>query len=367
MKNSGKFRWSLLPSIMFVFALAVSPFLASRTLASSAVRDYEGESLKRPRISSAQSATPLIQKVGLYVLGITDLNVATGSYTMDVYLNFRCSRPCDSLDPDHPTFDNPDPDNTAFDVMNATGAPDVSDQTSDTQGGTVYFYRVRVPLGENLILKDFPFDYHYLSMQLEDKIWDVNDLVYEYDPEKSGVDKYAVVSGWQVKKEVNGEVVNHVYPIYPEPYSRLTFKVAIYHPWFSSFMKGLFAAIVIVGVGMLSFLMKYDEISERLALTTSTLVGAILYHLTLTSSIPPVGYLTFADKFMLANYVIVFLALAVTVGLMLYVNAEEKEKAMRLHKYTRRLIPGLWIFLTAYLIVFGMSIPLWEYIANFGF
>ena len=57
-------------------------------------------------------------------------------------------------------------------------------------------------------------------------------------------------------------------------------------------MKGLFAAVVIIMVGMLSFLMKYDEIGERLALTSSTLVGAILYHLTLTASIPPVGYMT---------------------------------------------------------------------------
>ena len=73
--------------------------------------------------------------------------------------------------------------------------------------------------------------------------------------------------------------------------------------------------------------MKYDEIGERLALTSSTLVSAILYHLTLTASIPPVGCMTFANKFMLANYVILFAALAVTVRLLLFVNAEEYENA----------------------------------------
>jgi len=77
--------------------------------------------------------------------------------------------------------------------------------------------------------------------------------------------------------------------------------------------------------------------------------------------------MTFADKFMLANYVILFAALAVTVRLMLLVTAEELEKAKKLHKYTQWLIPTLWLVMTVYLIVFGLSIPLWEYIQKFGF
>lgn len=352
MKKSKQLRWFIFPGILIVFALAFSPFFVSKTSASPVPNVVEKAKPVHPKAGSQI----VIEKVGLYVLGITELNVASGSYNMDVYLNFKCNIAC-----------NPDPTNPAFDVMNATGTPDISEQTSDTQGNTVHYYRIRVPLGANLILKDFPFDYYDLKMQIEDKILGVNELVYQFDPEKSGVDDYAVVSGWEVKKSVSGQVVSHNYAIYSEPYSRLIFNVSIYHPWFSSFMKGLFAAIVIVMVGMLSFLMKYDEIGERIALTTSTLVGAILYHLTLTSSIPPVGYLTFADKFMLGNYVVVFVALAVTVRLMLYVNADEHEKAKRLHSYTRLLIPGLWICLTAYLIVFGMSIPLWEYISKFGF
>jgi hypothetical protein len=349
MEKTIKFRRFIYLAVVIIFVLALSPKLVQKTAASPGV----------PVAIKAQPTVPaldkkLIEKVGMYVLGITDLNIANGSYTMDVYLNILCSAPCNTPDP-------------TFEIMNATGSLDVTDETGDNKGNTSHHYRVRVPLGANVLLNDFPFDYHLLNMQMEDKILGTNELVYEFDRKTSGVDKYAVVSGWQVEEEVTGDVLVHDYPIYSEPYSRLVFNVGIYHPWFSSFMKGLFAAIVIVMVGMLSFLMKYDEISERLALTSSTLVGAILYHLTLTSSIPPVGYMTFADKFMLSNYIIVFLALAVTVRLMLYVNAEEKEKALWLHNLTRWSIPGLWILSTVYLIVFGMSIPLSEYIRRFGF
>ncbi len=108
-------------------------------------------------------------------------------------------------------------------------------------------------------------------------------------------------------------------------------------------MKGLFAAIVIVMVGMLSFTMRHDATTDRLALTSSTLVGAILYHLTLTSSIPPVGYLTFADSFMMLNYVFVFLALGITVALLLFMDNNEEKKAIWLHSHTRILVPLMWL------------------------
>ena len=351
MKRSKKFRWFIFPDILIVFALAFSPYFVRETSASPSA-----PVAKKSNPATQASDQKLVEKVGFYVLGITDLNVATGSYTMDGYLNFECNNPC-----------NENPDNPAFDIMNSTGEPEIDEQTSDTQGDTVHYYRIRVPLASNLILKDFPFDYHYLTMHIEDKILGDNELTYEFDASKSGVDDFAIVSGWEVEKILKGAIIPHDYAIYDSPYSRLIFSVAIYHPWFSSFMKGLFAAVVIIMVGMLSFLMKYDEIGERLALTSSTLVGAILYHLTLTASIPPVGYMTFADKFMLANYVILFAALAVTVRLMLFVNAEEHDKAKKLHEYTQWLIPVLWLAMTVYLIVFGMSIPLWEYIGKFGF
>jgi hypothetical protein len=82
-------------------------------------------------------------------------------------------------------------------------------------------------------------------------------------------------------------------------------------------MNSLFAAAVIVLVGLLSFIMRPDAAGERLALTSSTLVAAILYHISLSSAIPPVGYLTYAaDKFMIANYVIVSLSVGISAALM---------------------------------------------------
>jgi hypothetical protein len=109
-------------------------------------------------------------------------------------------------------------------------------------------------------------------------------------------------------------------------------------------MKGLFAAIVIVGVGMLSFLIKPTDAKDRIGLTSGTLASAIFYHMTLTSSIPPVGYLTYADRFMILQYIFITASLGVAIGLfLLQSDNHNEERVLHLHDVTRWTIPVLWI------------------------
>jgi hypothetical protein len=113
-------------------------------------------------------------------------------------------------------------------------------------------------------------------------------------------------------------------------------------------MKGLFAAIVIVAVGMLSFLMKPTDAQDRISLTSGTLASAIFYHMTLTASIPPVGYLTYADRFMILQYIFITVSLGVAVALFLLQSGEddkEERQALgeQIHMATRWSIPFLWI------------------------
>ena len=95
---------------------------------------------------------------------------------------------------------------------------------------------------------------------------------------------------------------------------------------------------------MLSFLMKPTDAQDRIALTSGTLASAIFYHMTLTASIPPVGYLTYADRFMILQYIFITASLGVSVGLFLLGSAENSEKELeQLHLATRWSIPLLWI------------------------
>jgi hypothetical protein len=126
------------------------------------------------------------------------------------------------------------------------------------------------------------------------------------------------------------------------------FAINIFHPWSSSFMKGLFAAIVIVGAGMLSFLLKENEARDRITLSSSTLASAIFYHMTLTASVPPVGYLTYADRFMILQYIFIATQLFVAISLFLLQRPENdtperKRLSKQLHAVTRWMIPSGWV------------------------
>lgn len=233
-------------------------------------------------------------------------------------------------------------------MINAAAEPFIEDQTADDERGSEYYYRVRSDLQTQLDLRDFPFDSHLLKVSLEDKLKNSDGYVFIVDPSLSGIDSSVLVSGWDLLPKLSAENEDHVYKIYDESYSRARFYLEITHPWFSAFMKSIFAAIVISGVGMLSFLMDYEDAQDRIGLTSATLASAIFYHLTLTSSVPPVGYLTYGDQFMILQYIFITASLATSIALFLLVSEEKRGKrsetlAKQIDTWTRRIIPPLWV------------------------
>jgi len=95
-------------------------------------------------------------------------------------------------------------------------------------------------------------------------------------------------------------------------------------------------------VGFLSFLLSPEAAGERLTLTSSTLVALILFHINLNSSVPPLASLTFADKFMIINYVAMSMAIAISAVLLVLRDSKNLEAASKLNTWTRWIIPSLW-------------------------
>jgi len=325
-------------AIVFALILGLVPlFLSSPTSGASFGTSIDPKSVVKtfpPNPSATELNGREAAKIGVYILSVGNLDTTTSRYTVDFFLNFIC------------VTENCNP--SGFDLINAGLDREVEDQSDESEAGQAYYYRVRATMRTNLDLRNFPFDEHVLEIEIEDKNKTDTEYVYIADPEQSGIDSSVYVSGWNLEPSITGEVNSHNYEVYDEAYSRVRFYIRIYHPWFSSFMKGLFAAIVIVAVGMLSFLMKPEDAGDRIELTSATLASAIFYHLTLTASIPPVGYLTYADRFMILQYIFITISLGVAVWLFLLQtksddNVDQSETAEQIHKATRWLIPILWI------------------------
>ncbi|MEW6401585.1 MAG: hypothetical protein AB1649_07290 [Chloroflexota bacterium] len=335
MKSILQKPWILL-AILMVFSLAASPLIKSRTASSQA---------SGPRLvqnSSLQSAQD-VYWVEVIVLNISDINLTAGTYSMDFYIMFTCENaPC--------TYE------PTWDILNTTGEFSAADQGVSVPF-EYYEYRVKADMIGKVDYSFYPFDYMYIEIFVEDKEHNANQLTYQFQ----NVDVDEILfnpSGWFHRSEYDGGYTYQAnYGDANIVYDRLDVWLFLERDWSGAFMKTIFAAIVIVMIGMLSFLMKADATTERLALTSSTLVAIVLYHISLVSGVPATGYLTFTDKFMVWTYLIVFISLVISVLMMVHVNGGHTDKAERLHARTRWLIPLLWVLIMAFVFVKDLIIP----------
>jgi hypothetical protein len=287
--------------------------------------------LSVPAQAANAETQPQVINVGVYLLNVGKFELSTGSYTMDFYLSL--------------TSDRPIPPNS-FEFMNGRAAS--IDKLIDEE--TNKFYRVQANLYQNINLRDYPFDEHTLTIQIEDKTNALQNVVYRVDQNNSGVDPDVTIVGW----ELNGydaTVEKHEYAVFEETYSKYVFDVRIRRIVLTSILKAFMPAGFIVLVGLLALMLKPDKFAPRLGLNTSSLLGAVMFHLNVTSQIPPVGYLTFADWFMIVSYVVLIASLISTIILMRHTDKNEEALALQIYQRALTWIPpfALVLYVAAFL------------------
>lgn len=331
----------------FGFFLA---FLAVFSLAFTPVR-IDPPGLDRPAVNPPAASQPDVYQVKITVMNLSEIDLTAGTYTLDFYISFICQQP--------PCQNEPN-----WDLMNAIG--DIAPVEQGTSVPfTSYDYRLKTTLIGYVDYTFYPFDYLYLEMFIEDKELSRDQLTYQLEALK--VDPMFNPAGWYYKPEQNGWQVDPIsYFDGNFKYDRLYLWMFFERDRFGAFMKTIFAALVIVLVGMLSYLLGVQDAKERLALTSSTLVAIVLYHISLIEGVPTTGYLTFVDKFMIATYIVVFLSLVVSVLLMFFMDHQQKARAEKLHRATRWAVPLLWLLLMLYVFVFQLILPYQRLLENRG-
>jgi hypothetical protein len=269
------------------------------------------------------SESPSIVKVGLYLLNLGKLETSTGAFTADFYLSFSSDG---STDPGYFEFSN----------GRATSVDKSVDEPEDK------FYRIQAALADNLNLSRYPFDRHNLTIELEDKEHTANSQVYEASMADSGLDPAVNIPGWEIVGW-DANVVDHYYKPYDTTFSKYVFNIKIQRTATAAILKTFLPALIIVLMGLLSLVLTPDKIIPRLTLNAGALTGAVLFHLNMTSSLPPLGYLTFGDRFMLINYVALAITLISTLIALAQVDKKQLEKANRVHNIALGVVPAVWI------------------------
>jgi hypothetical protein len=294
-----------------LFRPALFVLLAALTLAPAAAPAAEEE---KP------AGEPVKVRVGVYVLNVGKYELATGTYTVDFYLSLRADK---------------DMGDQRFEFMNGRGS---LDKLIDTP--TEKFYRVQGNLMSNVDLRSFPWDNHTLPIVLEHVTRTSKELVYELDTEQTGVDAEVRLVGW-VLKGFTPEIREHFYPVYKERYSQYVYKLEIGRVMFASTLKTFLPVLVFLIVTLVSLLIAIEKADARITMNTALLIAAVMFHLSIQASLPPVGYLTLADKIMVSTYIVIGTNLGLAVMLMRLVANKKEAMAHKLRARAFVAVPTI--------------------------
>ena len=116
-------------------------------------------------------------------------------------------------------------------------------------------------------------------------------------------------------------------------------------PLISGIIKDVLPLAVITGISLLAFAMAAEDYNNKMALGITTLLSATAFHLSLLSGIPPTGYLTFADRMMIAVYILFLFNIGSAVYLMTLARKNKKEQAKAFNSKAQKILPILIVVL----------------------
>lgn len=325
--NQTKVIMSVVFTIVLLASMAVAEEVI-RLTPSGNVTGLEGnESVEvTAEIPGNQNATV---EYGLYVLNLGKFDIATGAFTVDFYLSMRCPITCVGQE---------------FEFMN--GRASSMEKIIDTPNEK--FYRIQAQLNSPVDLKKYPFDTQQMQIILEDKRMTTDSVRYGVLGEESGIDESIAFTGWHVQNW-SAEVRDHYYPAYDETFSQFVFTIPISRVIINSIIKTFLPIIFILLVMLSSFILDPDKMTTRLSMVGSALVASVMFHVSLTNQLPPVGYLTIADKFMMLTYFVILLSFGLNVALMQLSELKRQDVVERVHRMTEYsmfvVVPLLYVLL----------------------
>ena len=261
------------------------------------------------------TAEPAKVRVSVYLLSLGKLDLDRATVPADFYLTFDCDDKC-------PPFD--------FEIMNGriSGSSKVEDLPNRKM------FRMYAELKPSVDLRKFPFDRQTISIILEDKGLEKDDLVYIADLKKTGLDNDITLPGWTLG-QWKASVADHDYDVLEEEYSRYTFAIEVSKPLLNAFLKTLMPIVFIFLIVTFSYVIPVEKTDNRLSAATASLIGSVMFHVAITNQNPPLGYMTFADKIMLIVYGFLFLTIAYNVFVYELVQRKQDDRARALHQSVR--------------------------------
>jgi len=210
--------------------------------------------------------------------------------------------------------------------------------------GTVIFSRYyRGMIGGCLDLHEFPLDRHVLEIDLEESIFEADQVVFVPAGVRALNPERAVPHGWKLTGLATESKVS-AYSKTGEQFSLLRLKLAVErdpHYYFWGIVLPLIPIVMAAGA---VFWMDPKEFNSQVSIGITSMLTIVAYRISIDSSLPPLNYMTRMDYFFLTCQVFVFGSFVVVLAVHVLYNvgsAATTEAAKRMTANCRWMPPAL--------------------------
>jgi len=273
-------------------------------------------------IIPADVALPVNFDIQIELIRIGEINKESGEVDMDFWYTIKS----DEID----FFKTPPPD---VDFINGQ-IKRVDSEFLDTH---LFEKRVLGTFTNNFNFHDFPFEKLNLDIVIEPKRpWTAQYAILNNSP-VSGFDSSVYVIGSKIT-EFTFTTEDFSYEDEESPYSRYVGSFVIERSSVGAILKTLVPALIIVGISM-SILWIPENFTPRIYLTAPLMLALVYLHMSNLNQLPPLGYLTFFDSFMLVCYAIFSVNILSLAAQMRFHTMGKPDLVIKSNNYARVLIP----------------------------
>ena len=282
-------------------------------------------------------AQPDTVTVGSYVISVHDINFRDKQYTMRFWLWFL--------------YDNPDFDfSTQLDIPNAKSIdpPEIIVDSIDNKAWAIM--KMKATMKESWNVRDFPFDKQHLRVQIENALFDINNLVFKPDIKGSTYDKAEALDGWDITNFKVSTKLNDYETGFGDPgpnrdyqnFSAFNIELDIERNAWGLFLKIFIGMYIAFLISVISFTIQVQELEPRFGLPVGGLFATVGNKYIIDSILPETSAFTLVDTLHTLTFLGIFGTLVVSAVALRYFDNGKVEQAIRINRVGSRTV--LWAY-----------------------
>jgi len=331
----------LKPLLSLVLVLSCLILISSPAFAqedNNAISKYLGNS----NVESTNKTQPQEYKIGIYLMSVRNVDRLTGTSEMTFWVVIASDKMDFTV--------NPPPD---LDFVDGTNI-EISGLHTEPH---LVKYKVTGTFQHGFDYHNYPFETLDLTITIEPYFpLTADKAILIPISQHASQDSFAndQIPGWDLAPGIV-ENTSHDYPW--GKFSRVITHYSVYSPPVLTFLNKLLTVIVLDIITLVAFWFRPNALTDRAAIAVGAILASTYFHASLLlAELPPLGYLTIADKTVIASYALyTYSIITILVHHRLgvkYGDDYQAKYADRIDKKMRILAPI--VLIVSFLIVFPL-------------